>query len=266
VATVSFFRDLALFGFVMMTLEGKVALVTGASRGIGAGIGRVLARHGAAVAVNYFSSPDLATAVCEEINSQNGRAWPVYSDVTNASDVEAMVAAVQKQLGAIDILVNNAGHNWLKPILDTTIEQWEACLQLNLKSYFLCTKAVLPEMLERGSGRVINISSISGQRGGNSCDVDYSAAKAGILGFTRALAKWAAPKGVLVNAVAPGYVLTDGLLSVAAERIVALRQTIPLGRLGEPEEIGEVVAFLAGPGGNYIVGETISVNGGVHIA
>jgi 3-oxoacyl-[acyl-carrier protein] reductase len=248
-----------------MTLACKVALVTGASRGIGAGIAHVLARYGAAVAVNYLTNPDLATAVCEEISEANGRAWPVYGDVTKASDVESMVTTVEKELGPIDILINNAGHNWLKPILDVTIEQWETCLQLNLKSYFLCTKAVIPGMRERGSGRVINISSISGQRGGNSCDVDYSAAKAGILGFTRALAKWAAPQGILVNAVAPGYILTDGLLNVAPERIVALRQTIPLGRLGEPEEIGEVVAFLAGPGGSYIVGETITVNGGVHI-
>ncbi len=249
-----------------MALAGKVALVTGASRGIGAGIGRVLARNGVAIAINYLTKPDLALTVCEEIRAQQGRAWPVYGDVTNASDVEAMVASVQKQLGPIDILVNNAGHNWLKPILDTTIDQWEACLQLNLRSYFLCAKAVLPGMVERGDGRIINISSISGQRGGNSCDVDYSAAKAGILGFTRSLAKWAAPKGVLVNAIAPGYILTEGLLAVPAERVEALRQTIPLGRLGEPEEIGEVVAFLAGPGGKYIVGETISVNGGVHMA
>jgi 3-oxoacyl-[acyl-carrier protein] reductase len=249
-----------------MTLAGKVALVTGASRGIGAGIARVLARHGAAVGVNYLSKPGLATAVCEEINAQHGRAWPVHGDVTKAGDVEAIVAEVEKNLGPIDILVNNAGHNWLTSILDTTVEQWETCLQLNLKTYFLCTKAVLPGMLERGSGRVINISSISGQRGGNSCDVDYSAAKAGILGFTRAMAKWAAPRGILVNAIAPGYILTEGLLSIGPERIEATQKTIPLGRLGEPEEIGEVVAFLAGPGGTYIVGETISVNGGAHIA
>lgn len=249
-----------------MTLAGKVALVTGASRGIGAGIGRVLARQGAAVAINYLTKPELAAAICEEINSQRGRAWPIYGDVTNASDVEAMVDAVRRQFGPIDILVNNAGHNWLTPILDTTIEHWDRCLELNLKSYFLCTKAVLPGMLERGSGRIINISSISGQRGGNSCDVDYSAAKAGILGFTRSLAKWAAPRGVFVNAIAPGYIFTEGLQTVSAERIEAIRQTIPLGRLGEPEEIGEVVAFLAGPGGSYIVGETIAVNGGVHIS
>ena len=248
-----------------MTLAGKIALVTGASRGIGAGIGRVLARQGAAVAINYLTNPDLAAALCDEIRAQGGNALPVYGDVTKVSDVEAMVAAARKKLGPIDILVNNAGHNWLKPILDTTIEQWETCLELNLKSYFVCSKAVLPEMVERGSGRIINISSISGQRGGNSCDVDYSAAKAGILGFTRSLAKWAAPRGILVNAVAPGYINTDGLRGVPPEKIVALRHTIPVGRLGEPEEVGQVVAFLAGQGGDYIVGETITVNGGVHM-
>jgi 3-oxoacyl-[acyl-carrier protein] reductase len=248
-----------------MNLKGKVALVTGASRGIGAGIARVLARHGAAVAVNYLTQAKEAREVCEHIRGHGGAAFAVRADVTREDDIAGMIAAAEEQLGPINILVNNAGHNWIKPILDTTSDQWDACLQLNLKAYFLCAKAVLPGMLERKDGRIINISSISGQRGGNSCDVDYSAAKAGILGFTRALGKWAAPRGVLVNAVAPGYVLTDNLKTVGPDRIEATRKTIPLGRLGEPEEIGEVVAFLAGAGATYIVGETLTVNGGVHI-
>jgi NAD(P)-dependent dehydrogenase (short-subunit alcohol dehydrogenase family) len=136
-----------------------------------------------------------------------------------------------------------------------------------LKAYYRCTKAVIQGMMERKDGRIINITSISGQRGGLSGDVDYSAAKAGIMGFTRALARWAAPHGILVNAVAPGYIVTEHLIeTVNPERLAKRIEEIPLKRLGNPEEIGEVVAFLAGPGSSYIVGEVISVNGGIHIA
>jgi 3-oxoacyl-[acyl-carrier protein] reductase len=150
--------------------------------------------------------------------------------------------------------------------LEISEEDWDWVLDLNLKAYLLCTKAVLPGMLERKDGRIINITSISGQRGGFSCDVDYSAAKAGIMGFTRALARWAAPRGVLVNAVAPGYIATAMLGGEISPHLAKLLDTVPLKRQGTPEEIGEVVAFLAGPGATYIVGEVISVNGGVHIA
>ncbi|HIQ05007.1 MAG TPA: 3-oxoacyl-ACP reductase FabG [Anaerolineae bacterium] len=248
-------------------LEGKVALVTGASRGIGAGTALVLARYGADVAVNYLRSRERAEEVCERIRGLGRRAELVQADVTDAQAITRMVAEVEQTLGPIDILVNNAGHNPLRSILEISEEDWDWVLNLNLKSYFLCTKAVLPGMVERGEGRIINVTSISGQRGGLSCDVDYSAAKAGIMGFTRALARWAAPQGVLVNAIAPGYIETEHLRQrTSPDRLARLRETIPLQRLGTPEEIGEVVAFLAGPGGSYIVGEVISVNGGVHIA
>jgi NAD(P)-dependent dehydrogenase (short-subunit alcohol dehydrogenase family) len=187
--------------------------------------------------------------------------------VTDDEAVKRMVAEVEQSLGPINILVNNAGHNPVRSILEINEADWDWVLDLNLKSYFLCTRAVLPEMLERKEGRIINISSISGQWGGNRCDVDYSAAKAGIMGFTRALAKWAAPRGVLVNAIAPGYIDTEHLHDAVAPEGLARRiARIPMKRLGTPEEVGEVVAFLAGPGGTYIVGEVISVNGGIHVA
>jgi NAD(P)-dependent dehydrogenase (short-subunit alcohol dehydrogenase family) len=174
---------------------------------------------------------------------------------------------VEQTIGPIDILVNNAGHNPVRNILEINEADWDWVLDLNLKAYFLCSQAVLPGMLEREEGRIINITSISGQRGGLSCDVDYSAAKAGIMGFTRALARWAAPRGVLVNAVAPGYIGTEHLYDIVSpERLAKLVDPVPLKRLGTSEEVGEVVAFLAGPGGDYIVGEVLSVNGGVHIA
>lgn len=251
----------------MTTLDGRVALVTGASRGIGAETAVVLARYGAEVAVNYVRAKDRAEEVCEKIRTLGRRAHAIQADVTDHEAVKRMVVEVEQTLGSIDILVNNAGHNPSRTILEISEEDWDWVLALNLKAYFLCTKAVLPGMLERMEGRIINITSISGQRGGFSCDVDYSAAKAGIMGFTRALSRWAAPRGVLVNAVAPGYIETEHLHEVVSpEHLALLLDPVPLKRLGTSEEVGEVVAFLAGPGGSYIVGEVISMNGGVHIA
>jgi len=250
----------------MAALDGRRALVTGASRGIGSGIALALARHGADVAVNFFRSPEQAEAVCEQIRALGRQACAVQADVASAEEVVRMAAEARQALGPIDILVNNAGHNLARPILEIDEAQWDWVLRLNLKAYFLCAKAVLPGMLEHGEGRIINIASISGQRGGLSGDVDYSAAKAGILGFTRALARWAAPQGVLVNAVAPGYIDTEPLRqNLSEERRAQRLEQIPLKRFGTPEDVGEVVAFLAGPGASYIVGEVISVNGGIHM-
>jgi 3-oxoacyl-[acyl-carrier protein] reductase len=246
-------------------LAGKVALVTGASRGIGAGTARVLARYGADVGVNYVRNSDLAEQGCEQIRAIGRRAIAVQADVAKREDVRRMVAEVEQALGPISILVNNAGHNPLHN-MDMSERDWDEVLDLNLKSYFLCSQAVLPGMVERKQGRIINITSISGQRGGLSCDVDYSASKAGIMGFTRSLARWAAPRGVLVNAIAPGYIANEHFYqNVSPERIAWLISNIPLGRLGTCEEVGEVVAFLAGPAGSYMVGEVITMNGGVHM-
>lgn len=250
----------------MTMLKGKVALVTGSSQGIGAGTARILARYGADVGVNYLHSKELAEEVCNQVRALGRRAHLVQADVTDGEAVKRMVGEVEADLGPVDILVNNAGHNPVRNILEITETDWDWVLGLNLKAYFLGTRAVLAGMLERKDGRIINITSISGQRGGFSCDVDYSAAKAGIMGFTRALARWAAPRGVLVNAVAPGYIATGMLGGAISTRLASLIDTVPLKRQGTPEEIGEVVAFLAGPGATYIVGEVISVNGGVHIA
>jgi NAD(P)-dependent dehydrogenase (short-subunit alcohol dehydrogenase family) len=248
-------------------LSGKVALITGAARGIGAGIATVLARYGADIGVNDLRGKEQAEAVCRQIEALGRKVIFVQADVTDSQAVERLVAEIEQTLGPISILVNNAGYNPVRTILETSDEQWDWMLDLNLKAYFRCTKAVLPGMMARKDGRIINISSISGQRGGLSGDVDYSAAKAGILGFTRALARWAAPHGILVNAVAPGYINTEQLMeNVNPERLAKRIEEIPLKRIGTPEEIGEVVAFLAGPGSNYIVGEVISVNGGIHIA
>lgn len=251
----------------MTSLAGKVALVTGASRGIGAETAIVLARHGADVAINYNHAEDRALEICERVQALGQRAHAIQADVTDNDAIKHMVTEINQTIGSIDILVNNAGHNPVRNILEINESDWEWVLDLNLKSYFLCTRAVLPGMLEKQKGHIINITSISGQRGGFACDVDYSAAKAGIMGFTRALARWAAPRGILVNAVAPGYIETEHLHDVISpERLAQFIAPIPLNRLGTSEEVGEVVAFLASPGASYIVGEVITVNGGVHIA
>jgi 3-oxoacyl-[acyl-carrier protein] reductase len=247
-------------------LSGRVALVTGSSQGIGAGTALSLARRGADVAVNYLRAGDLAQEICEQIRALGRQAHAIQADVTDGEAVKGMVADVEQTFGPIDILVNNAGHNPTRNILEISEADWDWVLDLNLKAYFLCTRAVLPGMLERKEGRIINITSISGQRGGFSCDVDYSAAKAGIMGFTRALARWAAPQGILVNAIAPGYIKVQRRGGVISPHLASLIERVPLKRQGTPEEIGEVVAFLAGPGASYIVGEVISVNGGAHIA
>jgi len=250
----------------MTDLTGKVGLVTGASQGIGAGIARVMATYGADIAVNYLRSEELAQQVCEEIRALGRNAHLIKADVMDFQAVQDMVAEAEDNLGPIDILVNNAGHNPLHNIMEIEEDDWDWVLNLNLKAYYRCSKAVLPGMLARQEGRIINITSISGQRGGFSCDVDYSAAKAGINGFTRALARWAAPKGILVNAVSPGYIETQMVGDKISEKLAKLLEIAPLKRQGTTEEIGEVVAFLAGPGATYIVGEVITVNGGVHIA
>ncbi len=250
----------------MIDLTGKIALVTGASRGIGSGIAPVLAACGADVAINYRSAVDQAEEVASAVRDAGVKALTIQADVTEPAEVESMVQTVEGNLGPIDILVNNAGFNWLKPILEISVEDWDRTLNLNLRSHFLTSKMVLPGMMDRGWGRIIGISSISGQRGGLSGDVDYSAAKAGILGFTRCLARHVAEHNITVNAVGLGYIWTDGLIGVPEEKRNALTSQIPLGRFGSVDECGDVVAFLASDAAAYITGEVMTVNGGVHIA
>jgi 3-oxoacyl-[acyl-carrier protein] reductase len=253
-------------GNIKFDLKGKVALVTGASRGVGSGIARVLASYGADVAINYNSSAAQADQIAAQLEMTGVRVFKVRADVTKPDEVDQMVASIEDALGSIDILVNNAGYNWLKPILSISVEDWDRTLNLNLRSHFLVSKAVLPAMMTQKWGRIIGISSISGQRGGLSGDVDYSAAKAGIFGFTRCLARHVATSGITVNAIGLGYVWTDSLSAIPEERLNALTNQIPVGRFGTTDECGAVVAFLASEAAAYITGEVVTVNGGVHIA
>lgn len=238
-----------------------VALITGASRGIGAACARLFARDGWKVAVNYCASEQRAQQVCEVIREAGGIAFPVQADVSDGGQVTAMVQQVERELGPIDILINNAGIAWEGLLTDMKEEQWDRVLDVNLKGVYQCCRAVLPGMVRRHSGRIINISSMWGQVGA-SCEVAYSASKAGVIGLTRALAKEVGPSGITVNAIAPGVIDTEMNACYDAEIMQTLKEETPLMRLGTGEDVARAVLFLAGPSGDFITGQVLGVSGG----
>jgi 3-oxoacyl-[acyl-carrier protein] reductase len=238
-------------------LDGRVALVTGASRGIGRAIALALAEQGAKLAVNYVSRGEDADAVVGAIRANGGTAVAVRADVSVAAEVDAMIAGVTAQLGPVDILVNNAGIVLRRGVDDLSEADFDRTIAVNLKSAFLCTQAVVPGMLERGWGRIVNISS-GAARGAGVIGAHYNASKAGMEGLTRGYAARLAQAGITVNAVAPSLIDTEMATSFPAD--VAKR--IPIGRMGTPEEVAQVVVMVvANP---YITGQTVPVNGGVH--
>ena len=246
-------------------LNGKVALVTGASSGIGRGTAQALARNGARVAINFHRNSDGAEAARKEITDSGGSAIVVQADVTRASEVQSLVEQTVAEFGPIDILVNNAGSlvERLK-ILELTEERWDEVIDLNLKSAFLCSQAVAGSMMERKTGAIVNVSSIAGRNGGALGSIHYSAAKGGLITFTKGLAKELAPFGVRVNAVSPGVVDTPYHEQFSSpEMMKNYADMIPLGRVGKPAEVGEVICFLASSASSYLVGETIEINGGM---
>lgn len=245
-----------------MLLEGKVALVTGASRGIGKAIALLLAENGADVAVNFAGSIAAAEAVAAEIEKMGRKAILVQGDVSQTEVCAEMVDKVVKELGRIDILVNNAGITRDTLLLRMKEEDWDAVLNTNLKGVFNCTKAVVKYMAKQRSGAIVNISSVVALMG-NAGQANYAAAKAGILGFTRSVAKEMAARGIRVNAVTPGFIKTD-MTSVLSEKVVAaMEASIPLARLGEPEDIAKAVLFLVSDNAAYITGQTLHVDGGM---
>ncbi|NDJ18477.1 3-oxoacyl-[acyl-carrier-protein] reductase [Myxacorys almedinensis] len=247
----------------LQQLQGKVAIVTGASRGIGRATAIALATEGAQVVVNYASSSSAAETVVEDITALGGDAIAIAADVSNADQVEALIASTLEKWGRIDVLVNNAGITRDTLLLRMKLEEWQAVIDLNLTGVFLCTKAVSKIMLKQRSGRIINITSVAGQMG-NAGQANYSAAKAGVIGFTRTMARELASRGITVNAVAPGFISTDMTADLKSDGILNL---IPLQRYGQPEEVAGLIQFLAAaPAAGYITGQVMNVDGGMVMA
>jgi 3-oxoacyl-[acyl-carrier protein] reductase len=245
-------------------LAGEVALVTGASRGIGYGIALALAARGATVVGTATGAAGVA-AIEAALEAAGGKGRGIALDVADGAACEAAVADIEAHEGAVTILVNNAGITRDTLLLRMKPEDWDAVISTNLGSVFRLSKAVLRGMMKARKGRIINIASVVGLIG-NPGQANYCAAKAGIGGFTRSLAKEVASRGITVNVVAPGFIDTDMTKALAEAQRQALAAQIPLGRLGEPADIAEAVCFLAGPGAAWITGETLNVNGGMHMA
>jgi 3-oxoacyl-[acyl-carrier protein] reductase len=245
----------------MGKLDERVALVTGASRGIGAAIARALGEEGARVAVNYHRSEAQALAVVAAIEAAGSKAIALQADVSDAAAVRGLVERTVAAFGPIDILVNNAGILTASPLDQMSDDVWDEMLATNLRSVFLCARAVLPAMLARGRGKIINISSQLGQKGMPN-HAHYAAAKAGIIGFTRALAREVGPRGVQVNAIAPGPIETDLMGPITDEFRREKSAIFALRRLGLPEEVAPTAVFLASDESSYYAGQTLCPNGG----
>ena len=239
----------------------STVLITGASRGIGAACAAAFGKAGYDVAVNYNNSEDKALAAVEELRALGVRSCAVRADVSDSSQVKAMFDKVRSELGAVDVLVNNAGIAMYGLLTDMSDSDWDRMISSDLSSVFYCCRAALPDMIRAHSGAIINIASMWGEVGA-SCEAAYSAAKAGVIGLTKALAKEVGPSGIRVNAVSPGVVMTDMMSGFTDEDINALKESIPLGALGKPEDIARAVLYLASDDAGYITGQVLSVNGG----
>lgn len=243
-------------------MENKVALVTGASRGIGREIALGLSKKGVNVAITYNSNASKAEEVVEELKKNGVKAIAIKGDSSVEEDVLSIVKTVEEELGTIDILVNNAGITKDNLLIRMKSEDWDDVLNVNLKGVFLCTKAVVRSMMKKKYGKIINISSVVGVTG-NAGQGNYSASKAGVIGFTKSMAKELASRGIRVNAIAPGFIKTDMTDVLKDEIKEELLKNIPLGELGSPKDISNVVNFLASEESDYITGQVINVNGGL---
>jgi 3-oxoacyl-[acyl-carrier protein] reductase len=244
--------------------EGQVAVITGASRGIGRAIAIALASEGAKVVVNYASSTSAAEEVVNMIKEKGGEAIALHADVSHEAQVENLIKSTMDTWGRVDVLVNNAGITRDTLLLRMKLEDWQSVIDLNLTGVFLATRAVSKIMLKQKSGRIINITSVAGQMG-NPGQANYSAAKAGVIGFTKTVAKEMASRGITVNAVAPGFIATD--MTADLKNTDEILKFIPLGRYGQPEDIAGMVRFLASdPAAAYITGQVFNVDGGMVMA
>ena len=242
----------------------SIAVVTGASGGIGAEIAKRLAQDGFSVALIYNRNAEKAQKTADEITLSGGSAKTYKCDVRDSSEITSAIEAIERDFGEISVLVNNAGISEQKLLTDITDSDWENMISTNLSGAFYFCRAVRPYFVHRKSGRIINISSMWGETGG-SCEVHYSAAKAGLIGLTKALAKEVAPSGITVNAVSPGVINTEMVTKLGKDTVDMLREEIPVMRLGTPEDVANAVSFLADDKSSYITGQVLSVNGGIVI-
>jgi 3-oxoacyl-[acyl-carrier protein] reductase len=247
-----------------MSLENEIALVTGASRGIGKAIALSLGKEGAVV-IGTATSQSGADAISAELEANNIKGKGYVLDVTDQNSVDQLLSALQNDFGAPSVLVNNAGITKDNLLMRMKDEEWDSIINTNLTSIYRVSKACLRDMMKQRKGRIINISSVVGAAG-NAGQTNYAAAKAGLLGFTKSLAREVGPRGITVNAVAPGFIDTDMTRALSDAQRDGLLKSIPLQRLGQPEEIAAAVVFLASPQAGYITGETLHVNGGMYMA
>ncbi len=243
-------------------LSGKVALVTGASRGIGSVVATRLAQAGAKVGVNFHASSELANAVVNKINKAGGVAFLVGGDVSKEDKAEAVIKQLVEHFGNIDILVNNAGINIDQLLIRMKTEDFDSVMNINLRAAFLCTRFAMTHMIRQRSGRVINMSSVVGLSG-NPGQANYAAAKAGLVGLTKAVAREVASRNVTVNALAPGYIVTSMVEEIPEDKQDQILARIPMGRFGTPEDVAEAVVFLSSDGASYITGQVLTIDGGM---
>lgn len=243
-------------------LEGKLALVTGGARGIGKAISLVLAKAGADIIINYRSSADAAKELIKEIEAMDRKAYAFKADVSSMEDIINLEKEISKELGTIDILVNNAGITRDTLLMRMKEEDFDSVININLKGVFNCTKVFSKKMMKKRAGSIINITSVVGITG-NAGQSNYSASKAGVIGFTKSIAKEIGSRGITVNAVAPGFIETDMTDILNDEIKETYVKNIPLGRMGMPEDVAKVVEFLASEDARYVTGQVINVDGGM---
>ena len=247
-----------------MSLESRIALVTGASRGIGEVIAISLAKAGAKVAVNYHTGAEAASRVVETIAASGGEALAVGGDVSQEDQVDSIVKGIVRSWGRLDILVNNAGITRDKLLLRMSADEWDKVISVNLRGVYLSTKSVLPHMIRQRHGRIVNMSSVVGLSG-NPGQANYAASKAGIIGFTKSMAREVASRNITVNAVAPGYITTTMVQKLPEDVQKGILARIPMSRFGTPEDVAEVVTFLCTDGAGYVTGQVIGIDGGLAV-